>query len=54
MAAFGDKIAVAVTMNEPDLPAMLAWAGLPPVVRELERATLEAAATTPRVCRGTG
>jgi beta-glucosidase len=43
MAAFGDKIAVAVTLNEPDLPAMLAWAGLPPIVPELERATLAAA-----------
>ena len=32
---------------------MLAWAGLPPVVRELERATLAAAATR-RACRGTG
>ena len=35
MAAFGDRIAYAVTMNEPDLPAMLTWAGLPPVVHEL-------------------
>jgi len=43
MAAFGDRIAYAVTMNEPDLPAMLAWAGLPPFVHELERVTLAAA-----------
>ena len=27
MAAFGDRIAFAVTMNEPDLPRMLAWVG---------------------------
>lgn len=42
MAAFGDRIAVAVTMNEPNLPPMLAWAGLPDFVRDLERETLEA------------
>jgi beta-glucosidase len=51
MAAFGDKIAYAVTLNEPDLPAMLAWSGLPPVVHELERATLEAAAAAAGVER---
>ncbi|MFG2946396.1 family 1 glycosylhydrolase [Streptomyces adustus] len=44
MSAFGDRIAAAVTMNEPNLPPMLAWAGLPDVVRDLERATLEACA----------
>ncbi|WRZ88115.1 family 1 glycosylhydrolase [Streptomyces sp. NBC_01007] len=42
MTAFGDRIAVAVTMNEPNLPPMLAWAGLPDFVRDLERSTLEA------------
>ena len=43
MDRFGDRIAIAVTFNEPDLPQMLTWAGLPPIVAELERATLEAA-----------
>jgi beta-glucosidase len=51
MAAFGDTIAYAVTLNEPDLPAMLAWAGLPPIVRELERATLDAAGAAAGVPR---
>ena len=43
MAAFGDRIAVAVTMNEPNLARMLTWVPIPDVVRDLERATLEAA-----------
>ena len=43
MAAFGDRIAIAVTLNEPDLPRMLTWAHLPEFVRDLERATLVAA-----------
>lgn len=43
MDRFGDRIAVAVTFNEPDLPQMLSWVDLPPFVAELERATLEAA-----------
>ena len=43
MAAFGDRIAIAVTLNEPDLPRMLTWAHLPDFVRDLERATLVAA-----------
>lgn len=43
MDRFGDRIAYAVTFNEPDLPEMLTWAGLPPIVAELERATLAAA-----------
>jgi beta-glucosidase len=40
---FGDRIAYAVTLNEPDLPRLLGWMELPPVVAELDRATLEAA-----------
>jgi beta-glucosidase len=43
MHRFGDRIAVAVTLNEPNLPQLLSWAGLPPFVAELERATLQAA-----------
>ena len=43
MDAFGDRIAVAVTLNEPDLPEMLTWVDLPPFIRELESATLAAA-----------
>jgi beta-glucosidase len=44
MARFGDAIAYAVTLNEPDLPRLLSWLGLPPALRELERVTLDAAA----------
>lgn len=40
---FGDRIAVAVTMNEPNLARLLSWLHLPAFVRDLERATLEAA-----------
>ncbi|MGC5171892.1 glycoside hydrolase family 1 protein [Microbacterium sp. DT81.1] len=43
MDRFGDRIRLAVTFNEPDLPEMLTWAGLPDFIPELERATLEAA-----------
>ena len=43
MDRFGDRIALAVTFNEPDLPEMLTWAELPDFIPELERATLEAA-----------
>jgi beta-glucosidase len=43
MAAFGDRIAVAVTMNEPNLARLLTWVAIPDFVRDLERATLEAA-----------
>ncbi|WP_296665722.1 family 1 glycosylhydrolase [Demequina sp.] len=43
MARFGDRIACAVTFNEPNLPEMLAWIGMPAFISELERATLEAA-----------
>lgn len=40
---FGDRIAVAVTFNEPNLPRLLGWI-LPPGVHEASRATLESAA----------
>lgn len=40
----GDRVSAVVTFNEPNLPEMLTWSSLPPVVAELERATLEAAA----------
>ena len=43
MDRFGDRIRLAVTFNEPDLPEMLTWADLPAFVAELERQTLEAA-----------
>jgi beta-glucosidase len=43
MDRFGDRIRLAVTFNEPDLPEMLTWADLPPIVAELEAATLAAA-----------
>ena len=43
MDRFGDRIRLAVTFNEPDLPEMLTWADLPGFVAELERATLRAA-----------
>ena len=41
--ALGDGAAWAVTMNEPDLPRLLTWLGIPAAARELERATLLAA-----------
>jgi len=43
MDRFGDRIALAVTFNEPDLPEMLTWSDLPDFIPALERATLEAA-----------
>ena len=43
MARFGDRIAYAVTMNEPNLARLLSWLDLPAFVRDLERATLTAA-----------
>jgi beta-glucosidase len=43
MDRFGDRIALAVTFNEPNLPVMLTWANLPAFVVDLERATLDAA-----------
>lgn len=51
MDRFGDRVAYVVTFNEPDLPEMLTWAGLPPIVAELEAKTLEAAATAAGVER---
>ncbi|GAA2656779.1 glycoside hydrolase family 1 protein [Paractinoplanes durhamensis] len=51
MAAFGDKITIAVTLNEPNLPRLLTWLDLPDFVRDLERATLEAAAKAAGVPR---
>jgi beta-glucosidase len=43
MGRFGDRIALAVTLNEPNLARLLSWLHLPDFVRDLERATLEAA-----------
>ncbi|GAA0570938.1 family 1 glycosylhydrolase [Paractinoplanes ferrugineus] len=51
MAAFGDRIAVAVTLNEPNLPHLLRWTAVPDAVRELERRTLQAASTAAGVPR---
>jgi len=44
MDRFGDRIAYAVTLNEPNLPHVLSWFDLPDFVRDLERRTLAAAA----------
>jgi beta-glucosidase len=43
MDRIGDAIAYAVTLNEPNLPRLLSWFPIPGAVRDLERATLEAA-----------
>jgi beta-glucosidase len=43
MRRFGDRIAYAVTFNEPNLTRVLSWYGLPDFVHDLERATLQAA-----------
>ncbi len=51
MAAFGDRIAYAVTMNEPNLARMLTWLDLPAFIRDLERATLAAASEAAGVPR---
>ncbi|GAA0456697.1 beta-glucosidase [Actinoplanes capillaceus] len=51
MSRFGDRIAVAVTMNEPNLARLLSWMELPSFVRELERKTLEAATAAAGVTR---
>jgi hypothetical protein len=51
IARFGDRIAYAVTLNEPNLPRLLAWAGLPEHIRQLERLTLTAAAERAGVVR---
>ena len=51
MARFGERIAMAVTMNEPNLARLLTWIDLPDVVRDLERATLAAASRSAGVPR---
>jgi beta-glucosidase len=51
MDQFGDRITAAVTLNEPNLPQLLSWVDLPASVRELERATLEAASVAAGVPR---
>ncbi|WP_417512289.1 family 1 glycosylhydrolase [Microbacterium sp.] len=43
MERFGDRIALAVTFNEPNLPELLTWVNMPEFVANLQRATLEAA-----------
>ena len=43
MARFGDRMALGVTLNEPNLARLLSWIELPDIVRELERATLKPA-----------
>jgi beta-glucosidase len=48
---FGDRIAYAVTFNEPNLPSLLQWIDLPEAIRSLERATLEAASRKAGVAR---
>lgn len=50
-ARFADRIAVAVTLNEPNLARLLTWLDLPPAIRDRERATLEAAARAAGVPR---
>lgn len=50
-ARFGDRIAVAVTLNEPNLARLLTWLDLPPVIRDRERATLAAASRAAGVPR---
>lgn len=51
MGAFGDRIAAAVTLNEPNLARLLTWVDLPAFVRDLERATLAAAGAAAGVKR---
>jgi beta-glucosidase len=48
---FAGKIAAAITLNEPNLARLLTWLDLPPVIRDLERATLEAASRAAGVPR---
>ncbi len=36
MDRIGDRVALAVTLNEPNLPAALLWGGLPDVVVALQ------------------
>jgi beta-glucosidase len=47
----GAGIAYAVTLNEPDLPRLLSWIGLPDVVYDLQRQTLDVAAKAAGVDR---
>ncbi|MBA2955313.1 family 1 glycosylhydrolase [Nocardioides sp. MAH-18] len=49
MERFGDRIAYAVTLNEPNLPHVLSWLDLPDFVRAVERATLDAASAAAEV-----
>jgi beta-glucosidase len=51
MDRIGAGIAIAVTMNEPNLARLLSWIQLPAVVRDLERATLDAAGAAAGVPR---
>ena len=51
MDRFGSDIAFAVTLNEPNLPQVLQWSGIPEFVHDLERATLEAASAKAGVPR---
>jgi beta-glucosidase len=51
MDRFGDRIAMAVTMNEPNIARLLTWLDLPDFVRDLERATLGAASAAAGVPR---
>jgi beta-glucosidase len=48
---FGDRIAYAVTLNEPNLAHLLTWFGLPDFIKELDRATLAAASEATGVPR---
>ncbi|WP_436534526.1 glycoside hydrolase family 1 protein [Actinoplanes sp. HUAS TT8] len=47
----GDRIASAVTLNEPNLPRLLSWTPIPQAVHDLERATLQAASEAAGVDR---
>ncbi len=51
MDRFGDRIAYAVTLNEPNLPRLLSWLPIPEFVHDLERANLAAASTAAGVER---
>ena len=51
MDRFGDRIAYAVTLNEPNLTRLLSWLNLPAFIRDLERATLDAASAAAGVER---
>ena len=51
MERFGDRIAYAVTLNEPNLAHLLTWFPLPEFIRELDRATLAAASEAAGVAR---